>query len=53
MLDVHFHINKNPLEGTGGSIDARNNILKENRATLLGLWHKLMMQLIDEVLTSG
>ncbi len=52
-LDNFFNSkNRNPLEDTKGDIDARLDILKENRTTLLGPWHKLMMQLIDEVLTS-
>lgn len=41
---------RNPLEATPGDLDSRLGILKANRTATLGPWHKMMMQLIDEIL---
>lgn len=51
----HFFNSKtrNPLKNTKGDIDARLKILEKSRSTLLGPWHKLMMQLVDDLLISG
>lgn len=39
-----------PLAGTARDLDARLAILRENRETPLGRWHRRMMQLVEEVL---
>jgi RNA polymerase sigma-70 factor, ECF subfamily len=39
-----------PLEGTARDIDARLDVLREQKDTVLGPWHQLMMRLVDDLL---
>lgn len=53
-LDGFFNgKNGDPLDGTKRDLDARLAILKETREAALGPWHKRMLRLVDEVLSSG
>jgi RNA polymerase sigma factor (sigma-70 family) len=41
---------EDPLAGTAKDLDARLQILRENRAAELGPWHRLMMRIVDDIL---
>jgi RNA polymerase sigma-70 factor, ECF subfamily len=41
---------EDPLDGTARDVDARLAILREQRETALGPWHRIMMRLVDAVL---
>jgi RNA polymerase sigma-70 factor (ECF subfamily) len=41
---------EDPLEGTSRDIDARLDVLREQKETTLGPWHQLLMRLIDDLL---
>lgn len=43
---------EDPLDGTSRDIDARLAILRERPDATLGLWHRLMMRIVDDVLGS-
>jgi hypothetical protein len=53
-LDGFFNgASRDPLEGTRRDLDARLEILRATRMAALGPWHKRMLRLVDEVLSSG
>ena len=53
-LDRYFHANQgDPLAGTARDVDARLEVVRSQRDTPLGPWHRQMMRLVDEVLDEG
>jgi RNA polymerase sigma-70 factor (ECF subfamily) len=40
----------NPLSATSGTLDDRLNVLRRERTTPLGPWHRRMMTLVDDLL---
>ncbi len=51
QLDQFFGAGRgDPLAGTEGELDDRVAILREERESTLGPWHREMMRLVDEVL---
>lgn len=53
-LDAFFNGKAgDPLEGTARDIEARLTILRSRREASLGAWHRAMLQILDEVISSG
>lgn len=51
-LDGFFNGSQgDPLAGSAGDLDARLDILRRERDTHLGPWHRRMLSLVDEVLS--
>ena len=40
----------NPLSATAGALDDRLSILRRERTTPLGPWHRRMLKLVDDIL---
>ncbi len=52
-VELAEHLNgreEDPLDGTPGDIDARLHILRQQKDSPLGPWHRMMMRLIDDLL---
>lgn len=53
-LDAFFNGKTgDPLEGTARDVEARLTILRGQREASLGAWHRAMLQILDEVISSG
>ena len=53
-LDAFFNGQAgNPLEGTARNVEARLTILRSRRDASLGAWHRAMLQILDEVISSS
>lgn len=53
-LDGFFNGSRcNPLADSAGDLNARLDILRRERETHLGPWHRRMLTLVDEVLSGG
>jgi RNA polymerase sigma-70 factor, ECF subfamily len=44
---------RDPLEGTARDVAARLTILRDQREGSLGAWHRAMLRVLDEVISSG
>lgn len=50
-LASHFNgVGEDPLDASARDIDARLDVLREQKETTLGPWHQLMMRLVDQLL---
>jgi RNA polymerase sigma-70 factor (ECF subfamily) len=50
-VDTYFEAGQgDPLEGTSKDLDARLQILRDDRARPLGPWHAKLMQIVDDIL---
>jgi RNA polymerase sigma-70 factor, ECF subfamily len=53
-LDAFFNgQSRDPLEGTARNVEARLGILRSQRETSLGPWHRAMLRVLDEVISNG
>ena len=53
-LDAFFNGQRgDPLDGTARDVEARLAILRTRREAPLGAWHRAMLQILDEVISSG
>jgi RNA polymerase sigma-70 factor (ECF subfamily) len=53
-LDVFFNGQaRDPLEGSARDLEARLTILRSRRDASLGPWHRAMLKVLDELLSSG
>ena len=53
-LDAFFNgTTRDPLDGSARDIEARLTILRDRRDAPLGAWHRAMLEILDEVISSG
>lgn len=53
-LDDFFNgVRRDPLAGTARDVDARLAVLRASKESALGPWHRRLLKLVEDVLTSG